>query len=69
MWETLYGMALAFPLVCWIFIPVYYRLNTNSVYEYLQWLANCFGGQTTSSRLLRVEISAKHQGRALHVLG
>ncbi|XP_039760645.1 sodium-coupled monocarboxylate transporter 1 [Pararge aegeria] len=36
MWETLYGMALAFPLVCWIFIPVYYRLNTNSVYEYLQ---------------------------------
>lgn len=36
MWETLYGMMLAFPLVCWIFIPVYYRLNTNSVYEYLQ---------------------------------
>ncbi|XP_041985354.1 sodium-coupled monocarboxylate transporter 1 [Aricia agestis] len=36
MWETLYGMALAFPLVCWIFIPVYYRLQTNSVYEYLQ---------------------------------
>ncbi|CAH0721004.1 unnamed protein product, partial [Brenthis ino] len=36
MWETLYGMMLAFPLVGWIFIPVYYRLNTNSVYEYLQ---------------------------------
>ncbi|XP_026487150.1 sodium-coupled monocarboxylate transporter 2 [Vanessa tameamea] len=36
MWETLYGMMLAFPLVCWIFIPVYYRLSTNSVYEYLQ---------------------------------
>ncbi|XP_045780748.1 sodium-coupled monocarboxylate transporter 1 isoform X2 [Maniola jurtina] len=36
MWETLYGMVLAFPLVCWLFIPVYYRLNTNSVYEYLQ---------------------------------
>lgn len=36
MWETLYGMVLAFPLVCWVFIPVYYRLNTNSVYEYLQ---------------------------------
>ncbi|KAG6464763.1 hypothetical protein O3G_MSEX014714 [Manduca sexta] len=36
MWETLYGIILAFPLVCWIFVPVYYRLSTNSVYEYLQ---------------------------------
>ncbi|CAB3227531.1 unnamed protein product [Arctia plantaginis] len=36
MWETLYGIILAFPLVCWIFVPVYYRLHTNSVYEYLQ---------------------------------
>ncbi|XP_026313647.1 sodium-coupled monocarboxylate transporter 1-like [Hyposmocoma kahamanoa] len=36
MWETLYGIALAFPIVCWVFIPVYYRLHTNSVYEYLQ---------------------------------
>ncbi|CAG4961504.1 unnamed protein product [Parnassius apollo] len=36
MWETLYGIMLAFPLVCWLFIPVYYRLQTNSVYEYLQ---------------------------------
>ncbi|XP_013147978.1 PREDICTED: sodium-coupled monocarboxylate transporter 2 [Papilio polytes] len=36
MWETLYGIMLAFPIVCWLFIPVYYRLHTNSVYEYLQ---------------------------------
>ena len=36
MWETLYGIIIAFPLVCWIFVPVYYRLHTNSVYEYLQ---------------------------------
>ncbi|XP_068625617.1 sodium-coupled monocarboxylate transporter 1 [Battus philenor] len=36
MWETLYGVMLAFPIVCWLFIPVYYRLHTNSVYEYLK---------------------------------
>ncbi|KAJ0170986.1 hypothetical protein K1T71_013758 [Dendrolimus kikuchii] len=36
MWETLYGIVLAFPVVCWVFVPVYYRLSTNSVYEYLQ---------------------------------
>ncbi|XP_045506611.1 sodium-coupled monocarboxylate transporter 1 [Colias croceus] len=36
MWETLYGMILAFPIVCWVFIPVYFRLQTNSVYEYLE---------------------------------
>ncbi|XP_028037030.1 sodium-coupled monocarboxylate transporter 1 [Bombyx mandarina] len=36
MWETLFGMVLAFPIVCWIFVPVYYRLSTNSVYEYLE---------------------------------
>ncbi|XP_072936130.1 sodium-coupled monocarboxylate transporter 1 [Epargyreus clarus] len=36
MWETLYGIMMAFPLVCCIFIPVYYRLHSNSVYEYLQ---------------------------------
>ncbi|XP_048001659.1 sodium-coupled monocarboxylate transporter 1 [Leguminivora glycinivorella] len=41
MWETLYGMILAFPLVCWVFVPVYYRLQTNSVYEYLQMRFHC----------------------------
>ncbi|XP_028165675.1 sodium-coupled monocarboxylate transporter 1 isoform X3 [Ostrinia furnacalis] len=41
MWETLYGIILAFPLVCFIFVPVYYRLHTNSVYEYLQMRFNC----------------------------
>ncbi|CAF4921155.1 unnamed protein product [Pieris macdunnoughi] len=36
MWETLYGMILAFPVVCLVFIPVYFRLHTNSVYQYLE---------------------------------
>ncbi|XP_060807064.1 sodium-coupled monocarboxylate transporter 2 [Amyelois transitella] len=43
MWETLYGIILAFPLVCFLFVPVYYRLHTNSVYEYLHMR---FGSQT-----------------------
>ncbi|XP_063369193.1 sodium-coupled monocarboxylate transporter 1 [Cydia amplana] len=41
MWETLYGMILAFPIVCWVFVPVYYRLQTNSVYEYLEMRFHC----------------------------
>ncbi|XP_050681923.1 sodium-coupled monocarboxylate transporter 1 [Leptidea sinapis] len=36
LWETLYGMILAFPVVCCVFIPVFFRLHTNSVYEYLE---------------------------------
>ncbi|KPJ17850.1 Sodium-coupled monocarboxylate transporter 2 [Papilio machaon] len=38
MWETLYGIMLAFPIVCWLFIPVYYRLHTNSVADVIQTL-------------------------------
>ncbi|XP_015173278.1 PREDICTED: sodium-coupled monocarboxylate transporter 2 [Polistes dominula] len=35
MWETLYGMLLAYPIVCFIFVPVYYDLGITSVYQYL----------------------------------
>lgn len=35
MWETLYGILLAYPIVCFIFVPVYYSLGITSVYQYL----------------------------------
>ncbi|CAD1475249.1 unnamed protein product [Heterotrigona itama] len=35
MWETIYGMLLAYPIVCFIFVPVYYSLGITSVYQYL----------------------------------
>lgn len=35
MWETLYGMVCAFPIVIFIFVPVYYNLGITSVYQYL----------------------------------
>lgn len=35
MWETLYGMILAYPIVCFIFVPVYFSLGITSVYQYL----------------------------------
>jgi len=33
MWETLYGMSLAFPLVLYFFLPVYFNLGITSVYQ------------------------------------
>lgn len=35
MWETLYGMLLAYPIVCFVFVPVYYSLGITSIYQYL----------------------------------
>lgn len=35
MWETLYGMVLAYPIVCYVFVPVYFSLGITSVYQYL----------------------------------
>lgn len=35
MWETLYGMVTAYPIVCYVFIPVYFNLGITSVYQYL----------------------------------
>ncbi|GLV32644.1 uncharacterized protein CBL_00649 [Carabus blaptoides fortunei] len=35
MWETLYGMILAYPIVCFVFVPLYFSLGITSVYQYL----------------------------------
>lgn len=35
MWETLYGLVTALPIVCFVFIPVYFSLSITSVYQYL----------------------------------
>lgn len=35
MWETLYGYICAYPVVCFLFIPVYFDLGITSVYQYL----------------------------------
>lgn len=35
MWETVYGMLCAFPIVIFVFVPVYYNLGITSVYQYL----------------------------------
>ena len=35
MWETLYGYVNAYPIVCFVFIPVYFNLGITSVYQYL----------------------------------
>lgn len=36
MWETLYGMVNAYPIVCFVFIPVYFNLGITSVYQYIE---------------------------------
>ncbi|KAJ9583292.1 hypothetical protein L9F63_022363, partial [Diploptera punctata] len=33
MWETLWGMICAYPIVIFIFVPVYYNLGITSVYQ------------------------------------
>ncbi|CAG9838294.1 unnamed protein product [Diabrotica balteata] len=35
MWESLYGTLLAYPIVCFVFVPMYYNLGITSVYQYL----------------------------------
>lgn len=35
MWETLYGMIFAYPIVSYVFVPIYYSLGITSVYQYL----------------------------------
>ncbi|XP_032523465.2 sodium-coupled monocarboxylate transporter 2 [Danaus plexippus] len=74
MWETLYGMVLAFPLVCWIFIPVYYRLSTNSVYEYLQmrfgsrWVRRLAAATFLLRQTLNLAITVYTPSVALHAV-
>jgi solute carrier family 5 (sodium-coupled monocarboxylate transporter), member 8/12 len=36
MWETLYGMVNAYPIVAFVFCPVYFNLGITSVYQYIE---------------------------------
>lgn len=57
MWETLYGMLLAYPIVCFVFVPVYYDLGITSVYQYLD--------MRFKSRLVRCVASFSYVIRSL----
>lgn len=35
MWEVIYGMVNAYPIVCFVFVPVYFNLGITSVYQYI----------------------------------
>jgi len=35
MWEIVYGMMSAYPIVCFMFVPVYFNLGITSVYQYI----------------------------------
>lgn len=61
MWEILYGMILAYPLVCFFFVPVYYSLSTTSVYQYLD--------LRFKSRLVRCLASGTYVFRSILNLG
>ncbi|XP_060880511.1 sodium-coupled monocarboxylate transporter 2-like isoform X2 [Metopolophium dirhodum] len=61
MWETLYGMSLAFPLVLYFFLPVYFNLGITSVYQYLD--------MRFKSRLVRRLASATYFIRSILNLG
>ncbi|XP_067007581.1 sodium-coupled monocarboxylate transporter 2 isoform X2 [Anabrus simplex] len=61
MWETVYGMVLAYPIVCFVFLPVYYSLGITSVYQYLD--------MRFKSRLVRCLASFTYVIRSLLNLG
>lgn len=42
MWETLYGMVNSYPIVAFVFIPVYFSLGVTSVYQYLDLRFNIY---------------------------
>lgn len=42
MYEILYGMLLAYPLVAYLFVPVYYNLGITSVYQVKKWLCQYY---------------------------
>lgn len=35
MWEVIYGMIVSYPIVCFVFVPVYFNLGITSVYQYI----------------------------------
>ncbi|XP_065225169.1 sodium-coupled monocarboxylate transporter 2-like [Planococcus citri] len=61
MWEIMYGMCLAFPVVAYFFVPVYFSLGITSVYQYLDLRFN--------SRLVRCLASGTYVMRNLLNLG
>ncbi|XP_058116651.1 sodium-coupled monocarboxylate transporter 1-like [Anopheles ziemanni] len=61
MWESLYGVITAYPIVCFVFIPVYFDLGITSVYQYLELRFN--------SRLVRCLASGTYIVRTLLSLG
>ncbi|XP_035896544.1 sodium-coupled monocarboxylate transporter 1-like isoform X2 [Anopheles stephensi] len=61
MWESLYGVITAYPIVCFVFIPVYFDLGITSVYQYLELRFN--------SRLVRCLASGTYILRTLLSLG
>ncbi|CAG9806281.1 unnamed protein product [Chironomus riparius] len=61
MWETLYGMVTAYPIVAFVFIPVYFNLDITSVYQYIELRFN--------SRLVRCLASGTYIFRSILNLG
>lgn len=61
MWETLYGMVCAYPIVCFVFIPVYFNLGITSVYQYIE--------LRFKSRLVRCLASGTYVFRSILNLG
>lgn len=61
MWETLYGMVTAYPIVAFVFIPVYFDLGITSVYQYIE--------LRFKSRFVRCLTSGTYIFRSILVLG
>lgn len=61
MWETLYGMVTAYPIVAFVFIPVYFSLDITSVYQYIE--------LRFKSRLVRCLASGTYIFRSILNLG
>jgi Na+/proline symporter len=61
MWETLYGMVTAYPIVAFVFIPVYFNLGVTSIYQYIELRFN--------SRLVRCLASGTYIFRSILNLG
>lgn len=61
MWETIFGMITAYPIICFVFIPVYFNLKLTSVYQYIEIRFN--------SRLVRCIASGTYIFRSILNLG
>uniref|UniRef100_A0A1A9ZG69 Uncharacterized protein n=1 Tax=Glossina pallidipes TaxID=7398 RepID=A0A1A9ZG69_GLOPL len=59
MWEVIYGMASAYPIVCFVFVPIYFNLGITSVYQYLDLRPTCLSEECSDikSNAIRPELS------------